>query len=123
MFDIGTRTNLLLTTSVGPDVPPWTRLVDFIRGKVKLSGTKALCREGGCGVCTVVVTVPDPETTGRKKTYSVQAVSIFSPFFYSLCFPLGTILIENTISMQDPSYAVYAFCALDHLIKPHIFLP
>ncbi|ROT66898.1 indole-3-acetaldehyde oxidase-like [Penaeus vannamei] len=61
--------------TVGADIPPWTRLVDFLRERVKLPGTKALCREGGCGVCTVVVTVPDPETAGRTKTYSVQSVS------------------------------------------------
>lgn len=60
---------------MGADIPPWTRLVDFLRERVKLPGTKALCREGGCGVCTVVVTVPDPETAGRTKTYSVQSVS------------------------------------------------
>ncbi|XP_070000799.1 uncharacterized protein [Penaeus vannamei] len=59
--------------TVGADIPPWTRLVDFLRERVKLPGTKALCREGGCGVCTVVVTVPDPETAGRTKTYSVQS--------------------------------------------------
>nr|BAS67018.1 aldehyde oxidase [Penaeus japonicus]BBC28100.1 aldehyde oxidase [Penaeus japonicus] len=59
--------------TVDVDVPPSMRLVDFLRQRVKISGTKALCREGGCGVCTVVVTVPDPETAGRTKTYSVQA--------------------------------------------------
>lgn len=64
-----------LPPAVGAGIPPWTRLVDFVRERVKLPGTKALCREGGCGVCTVVVTVPDPETAGRTKTYSVQAVS------------------------------------------------
>lgn len=61
------------TYTVGPDVPPWTRLVDFIREVVQAPGTKALCREGGCGVCTVVATVPDRETPGHTKTFSVQA--------------------------------------------------
>ncbi|MPC99534.1 hypothetical protein E2C01_094954 [Portunus trituberculatus] len=60
---------------IGPDVPPWTRLVDFIREVVQAPGTKALCREGGCGVCTVVATVPDRESPGHTKTFSVQAVS------------------------------------------------
>lgn len=61
------------TYTVGPNVPPWTRLVDFIREVVQAPGTKALCREGGCGVCTVVATVPDRETPGHTKTFSVQA--------------------------------------------------
>lgn len=67
-----TKRNL---SAVGPEVPPWTRLVDFIREVVKAPGTKALCREGGCGVCTVVATAPDHENEGRTKTFSVQAVS------------------------------------------------
>ncbi|XP_063888909.1 uncharacterized protein LOC135115838 isoform X1 [Scylla paramamosain] len=61
------------TYTVGPDVPPWTRLVDYIRYVVQAPGTKALCREGGCGVCTVVATVPDRESPGHNKTFSVQA--------------------------------------------------
>lgn len=60
--------------SVGPDVPPWTRLVDFIREHAKLPGTKYLCREGGCGVCTVVATTPDPLIPGSKTTHSLHAV-------------------------------------------------
>lgn len=59
--------------TVGPEVKPWTRLVDFLRENVKLPGTKALCREGGCGVCNVVVTIPDLETPGHTKIQSIQA--------------------------------------------------
>lgn len=47
--------------------------MDFIREVVKTPGTKALCREGGCGVCIVVATMPDRESPGHTKTISVQA--------------------------------------------------
>ncbi|CAL4151593.1 unnamed protein product, partial [Meganyctiphanes norvegica] len=58
---------------VGSDIPPWTTLVDFIREQVHLPGTKYLCREGGCGVCTLVATIPDLESEGGTKTISVRA--------------------------------------------------
>ncbi|KAK7082852.1 hypothetical protein SK128_018427, partial [Halocaridina rubra] len=54
----------------GPEVPPWTKLVDYLREEARLSGTKVLCREGGCGICTVVVTTPDQENPEKTKTFS-----------------------------------------------------
>ncbi|XP_064107764.1 uncharacterized protein LOC135216406 [Macrobrachium nipponense] len=62
--------------TVGPDVLPWTTLVDYLREHLKLPGTKVLCREGGCGVCTVVATVSDAENEGAVKTFSVQACQV-----------------------------------------------
>ncbi|KAK4312005.1 hypothetical protein Pmani_016533 [Petrolisthes manimaculis] len=63
-----------LPYTVGSNIPPWTRLIDYLRKWAHLEGTKVLCREGGCGLCTVVATVPnlhqDPPTT---KTISVHA--------------------------------------------------
>lgn len=59
--------------NVPPEVPPWTTLVDFLRETVKIPGTKVQCREGGCGVCTVVATVQDQEASGKYKTFSVCA--------------------------------------------------
>jgi len=52
-------------------------LVDFLRDKVQVKGTKVLCREGGCGACTVVATMPDPAKpeVDSKITISVNAVS------------------------------------------------
>ncbi|XP_042871766.1 indole-3-acetaldehyde oxidase-like [Penaeus japonicus] len=62
--------------TIGPEVSKTMTLVDFLREQVKLPGTKVLCREGGCGVCTVVATAPDPEHEGAYKTFSVNACQL-----------------------------------------------
>jgi aerobic-type carbon monoxide dehydrogenase small subunit (CoxS/CutS family) len=40
---------------VSVDIPPNLLLVDLIRDVLGLKGTKTGCREGECGVCTVLV--------------------------------------------------------------------
>lgn len=37
------------------DVPVTERLLDTLRGRLDLKGTKEGCRTGGCGACTVLV--------------------------------------------------------------------
>lgn len=58
-------------------VAPDTRLVDYIRYHLNAKGTKVMCREGGCGACIVVATVPDPTIEGGgTRSFSVQACQL-----------------------------------------------
>lgn len=40
---------------VPDNIPPATKLVDFIRHHAHEKGTKYMCREAGCGACIVAV--------------------------------------------------------------------
>lgn len=63
-------------STVGSELSPQTHLIDYLRNDLQLTGSKAVCREGGCGACTVVATAPDPENSGETRTFSVNAVSL-----------------------------------------------
>jgi len=39
--------------------PAFSSLTDFLRGELRLTGTKVVCAEGDCGACTVLVGRPD----------------------------------------------------------------
>lgn len=41
--------------SIEVDIEPWTTLLDFLRNRQKLTGTKKGCDHGQCGACTVLV--------------------------------------------------------------------
>jgi xanthine dehydrogenase small subunit len=46
---------ILNDTEVSTRLPAGTALLDFIRGERHLTGTRAGCREGDCGACTVLL--------------------------------------------------------------------
>ena len=46
---------ILNDREISTDAPPGTTVLDFIRYRQNLKGTKIGCREGDCGACTVLV--------------------------------------------------------------------
>uniref|UniRef100_A0A8C4QXE0 Aldehyde oxidase n=1 Tax=Eptatretus burgeri TaxID=7764 RepID=A0A8C4QXE0_EPTBU len=55
----------------GPN--PRTSLLDYLRETAGLRGTKVMCREGGCGCCTVALMRPDPLQPQQMLTESVNS--------------------------------------------------
>ena len=49
-----------------------TSLLSFLRDTLKLTGTKAMCYQAGCGACMVTATFADP-FSGAVKTRAVNA--------------------------------------------------
>jgi xanthine dehydrogenase/oxidase len=56
-------------------VPIDTTLNNYIRKYAKLSGTKFMCLEGGCGACIVNVKGIHP-VSGKKTSWAVNSVSM-----------------------------------------------
>lgn len=52
-FKIITLNSEVNTNGCDPDIGPNYVLVDYLRDKLGLTGTKFMCREGGCGACIV----------------------------------------------------------------------
>ena len=46
---------ILNNTDIETELPPGMTVLDFVRYKQDLKGTKIGCREGDCGACTVLV--------------------------------------------------------------------
>lgn len=53
------------------NIDPSATLLEFIRSRRGLKGTKLGCGEGGCGACTVVIQQQDPR--GRVECRAVNA--------------------------------------------------
>lgn len=64
------------------DIDPTFRLIDVLREKLGLTGTKEGCGEGECGSCTVILDgaavcscmVPAPQLEG-KEVYTVESLA------------------------------------------------
>lgn len=50
--------------------PAGTLVLDFLRQRAKLTGTKEGCREGDCGACVVLVGELEGETLTRNGSNS-----------------------------------------------------
>lgn len=76
-------------TTITTDLPSGTTVLDFLREHQHLTGTKAACREGDCGSCTVLV--------GRlnEKTGSVDYEAVTS-----CLLPLGDMDGKHVVSIE-----------------------
>lgn len=63
---------LTFSVKVG-EFNPRTSLNEYIRKSLYLTGTKEMCREGGCGVCIVTATAKHP-VTKKFVTFTVNSV-------------------------------------------------
>lgn len=69
------------------EISPGSTLLELIRDKYKLNGTKSVCNEGDCGACTVTIA----EYQGDKITY--KAIN-------SCLYPAEKILNKHVITVE-----------------------
>uniref|UniRef100_A0A1Q3FR94 Putative xanthine dehydrogenase n=1 Tax=Culex tarsalis TaxID=7177 RepID=A0A1Q3FR94_CULTA len=82
-------------------VPVDTSLGSFIRKNAQLSGTKLICREGGCGACIVNVNSEHPVTKERQ-SWAVN--SCLLPVFS--CHGLDIVTVEGIGNKTKSFHAV-----------------
>ncbi len=59
------------------DEPPVTTLLDFLRRRLRLTGTKEGCAEGDCGACTVAFL--DPHARGGPRYRAINSCLVLLP--------------------------------------------
>lgn len=79
--------------------PQWT-LLDFLRSRPNLRGTKLGCGEGGCGACTVVVQVGQQDDGGRRHIKHLSVNACLFPLIG--CDGKHIITIEGIGSVANP---------------------
>ena len=78
-------------TACSLTVPPWTTLLDALRDRLNLTGTKKGCDHGQCGACTVIV-------DGRRITSCLTLAVMHAGHSVTTIEGLGTP--ENLHPMQ-----------------------
>ena len=61
--------------TVAPDVPHTMTVLEYLRTRLRRTGSKEGCAEGDCGACTVVIA--EPGADGRLKHRAVNACILF----------------------------------------------
>jgi aerobic carbon-monoxide dehydrogenase small subunit len=121
------RTKLLVNGEErASEAPPLTPLVDVLREEFALTGAKAVCREGFCGACTVlmngrtvlscltplasaegcaVITI-EGVAKGRNLSPVQQALEDFDAVQCGMCFPGMVITLTAFLQERaDPTAA------------------
>ncbi|XP_031224701.1 aldehyde oxidase 2 [Mastomys coucha] len=91
------------------NVDPEVTLLDFLRKNLRLTGTKNACGTGGCGACTVMVSLHDPVC---KKTRHFSVMACLVP----LCSLHGTAVttVEGVGSIKTRLHPVQERIAKSH---------
>src|SRR5690606_29640270 len=61
--------------TVAPDVPHTMTVLEYLRSRLRRTGSKEGCAEGDCGACTVVVADAGPD--GKLRHRAVNACILF----------------------------------------------